>query len=183
MRRRTTAEQTSDLPRGAIYDEMYGAGCLVTLGLIGLLPLLLIMWVITAESLQSAWNAFVWTGPAEFLQSVWRWMRRGSPDTRIVSVFSIFAFGYCALLWQWIVFVVGGRTLLSPSRLWAVSSVYFMAMIAGILRAIYSGPTTSEQSQDGLALACCVIPSVFLAVTLPLWLLKPRLFHESTKPR
>jgi hypothetical protein len=181
MVRRKTAEQRPDLPRGGKDDEKYGAGCLVALGLAGLLPLLLVMWVITTNSLQSAWYALDLTSLPDFARSVWRWMRRDSPTTQIISLILIFVFGYCALLWQWIVFVRGRRTLLSPRWLWAVSSAYFIAAIA-VIAGIYS---TGGASREWLALTLvsCMIPTVFLTLTLPLWLLKIRPTHEPTKPQ
>ena len=174
MRKRTDQDNEVELPTNARTAELDGAGCLVGLGLLGLGPVVLVISAFAAANLRSALSTIQWTSVSGFFQSAWLWMATGSSMEEFSSLVWFFAISYCVLLWQWIVFWSGRRTLLSPSRLWAVSSAYFIAIVVIIVGKCHG---TGEPLMNWLpkTLLMSTIPVIYLTITIPLWLLIPRL--------
>ena len=164
-----------------------GAGCLIILGLLGLLPVSLIGWWILSEirhNLQSAFNLIQWRNPVAFIQSFWRAIHSGSGSENYTTLTFILCAGYLVLLWQWITYLIGRRAIFAPRRLWAVSSAYFAAVVLFVHFVCYqsSGLDGSGQNEGSssrwswLVLAMCLSmpPTIFLSITVPLWLSAPR---------
>ena len=177
-------------------DSRDGAGCLVILGLLGLLPLLLIGWWFGLEirsNVQSAFNSIQWGSFTSFWKS-WQYLiRNGSGSGNFAPLTFLIIGVYIGLLWQWIAYVLGWRTVFAPRRLWALSSWYFVAVILVLSLLSYQMEGSKSATSDNsvynrwswLFLAMCfsIIPATFLSITLPLWLSTPRTRREPSDTR
>ena len=165
-------------PREVRRDRQFGVGCLVALGIFGLLPLLPLMFVVARSSIQGALDSIVWTNLLTICRSLWEWLRHGSGD--IYTAFAwVFGLGYCVLVWQWIAYRIGWRTFLPDKRLWAASSIYFFVVLGSLG---YLGFDAAGEARDRteVAVTLSIIPIVFLTLTLPLWHLSIRRQDEPT---
>ena len=175
-------------------DRKAGAGCLVAAGLLGFLPALLLGWwfgLTVWSNGRSALNAIQWSSVAAFVNSWWLLIRYGSDSENLSALFLLIIAGYLALLWQWIAFVSGLRTIFSERRLWAVSSGYFLGVMLFVAYAGYQEfkrlETNNVRYDKGAALTwgglVCLIPVAFLSITFPLWLSTPKPRSEPTDTR
>lgn len=176
------------------HDRKAGAGCLVAAGLLGLLPALffgcwfgLSVW----SSGRLALNSIQWSSLAAFGNSWWLLIRYGSDSENPSGLFLLIITGYLALLWQWVAFVSGLRTLFSERRLWAVTSGYFLGVMVFVAYASYqefkrleAHDVEFDHSEALTWTACaCLIPAAFLSITFPLWLSTPKPRREPTDTR
>jgi hypothetical protein len=162
-------------------DRGTGAGCLLVLGALFLLPSLMIGLWIAGESLrelQAIFSAFQWNSWSAFWANVLALFRpRGGPQL-IPSLLFVMLLGYFVMMWQWMAHVCKWRLVLPPRRLWMMSSVYFITLALVLMHVTYPG-FSSEWKQDGTKLLQGVIswvviswlvPGTFLAITIPLWI-------------
>jgi hypothetical protein len=173
-----------------------GAGCLVLLGFIGLLPVLLLVWIYGAETLREARSVFgtiqlsgvtsIWSGLVQLI----RYGSRGEGWSRLPLVFAV---AYVVLLWQWTTLLCGWRTVVSERRLWAVSSGYFVSVIllAGYI-CYKASETTGSSIEDSpgsnrwtwlvATILVSLIPTCFLSITVPLWMMTPPAQSRRERP-
>jgi hypothetical protein len=159
----------SESPRNAQRIEKDGAGCLVGLGAVGLVPVLAILWSLVSMNLEAAWSSLDWTSISALCQSAWQWVQRGGGHISI-TISWLFLTGYCLLFWQWLAFRIGWRTLISSPRLWTVSSVFFGGLIVFVAYVMSKATGSFAEWLKG-TIAACTIPGVLLAMALRLRLL------------
>jgi hypothetical protein len=165
-------------------ERRVGAGCLVWLGTLVLWPALIVTWGFAGDSmgeLQSALRSLQWTTLAAFWKS-WLALFRPAPgSSHVDSLFLVMIVTYFAMMWQWVAHLSGWRTWFPARRLWAVSSGYFVVVglaSMNLCRPLLRGSMDAEGTAFLIAAALWIViawmvPAVFLAITVPLWLSTP----------
>ena len=176
---------------------MDGAGCLVGLGLLLLLPAMLFS-LVTVTTLVYGLYITVratplteWSGLfRDWWHQAWQWLRGKSAGGSASPVLVLFLAMYFALFSQWIAFLLNWSPRISTPRLWALSSGYFLAAMAAF--AVLTWPSGSspvaiaiDSSEFGTWLATtlglCALGGMFLCASLSLWVLSARARARSAR--
>jgi len=156
-----------------------GAGCVVSLGVLGLLPALTVgifcgglVWIRGVSVAQS----IRWTSVGAFFASGLAILTPSHDENSAATVYLFIVLSYAVMFWQWIAAFTGWWTFLAPRRLWAVSSGYFIMAPALILYENYAFLSDPESAREKWTLVGMVLflPVMFLMLTIPLWLRTPR---------
>jgi len=164
------APAVEELPEGPLHSERAGAGCLLGLGILMLIPVIPILCWSAWDTFESAFNV---THSSDWAYRWAAWAGRiGSLNVSGIAVL-LFLLGYCVLLWQWAAFEFGWKVLIEPRRLWAVSSAYFAAAIVLVVLITCSIAETFAGALSG-SVWFSMVPAFFLLMTLRLWALRKR---------
>ena len=163
-------------------DRNAGVGCLIVAGLLGLVPALFILGMIIWSNAHSGLRSMQFSSLAAFWSSILSLIRWGSGSAKFEVIALLIVAGYVVLFSQWIAVALAWRTLVSPRRVWAISSGYFAAVMIILVSMGYDEfQRLKEYNVDygiGAALTwgvfICMIPASFLSLTVPLWLSTPR---------
>jgi len=161
-------------------DRRAGTGCLVSAGFLLLLVVTPVLILVFRYRVQSAWHALDWSSLRSFVTSVVGLFAR-SEGSWIEGAFAVLFFAFLFLLWQWVVFLWRRPLLVSPRRLWALSSGYFIVFIVLCLYAGFvewprlRGAQSDYDLADAIVFGfiLCMISACFLSITLQLWLSTP----------
>jgi hypothetical protein len=123
--------------------------------------------------MQAALGTIQFTSFSAFLKSWWALLRPKSHETHIEPIFMTIVAGYFVMMWQWVAYVAGWPTLFATRRLWAVSSAYFIGVALALLYLGYQQQLTRLEDFLVWAVVACLVPCVFLGITVPLWLSTP----------
>ena len=160
-------------------DEQSGVGCAVTLGIMGMIPVVPLLFSIGHASIRSLRSSLDYTGFRPFFKSLWWWLRYG-PGTVHDGFAWIFGLGFCALVWQWLGYRHKWPCVLSGKRLWAVSSIYFLVMLGMAVHLACRAPK-GDDARTVMAFVFAAIPIPFLCLTVPLWHLTSQRKDEPTE--
>ena len=158
------APAAEDLPGGPLRSERDGAGCLVGLGVLLLVPVVLILFWTWRDTLGSVFHLLHDSTWAHRM-SIWAGPAGGSMAPGFVV--TICLLGYCLLFWQWAAFRFGWKVFIQPPRLWAVSSAYFAAVIVTIMLITCAVADTFAAILSG-TVWLSMVPAFFLMMTLRL---------------
>lgn len=176
---------------------MDGAGCLVILGMVLLIPVFLFTAAVIVKFVSSqvatiqdgGWAAL----PGLFrgwMQALWQWLVGGSSSGTFSPVLLLFLTVYLFLFWQWIAFLRDWRPRLRSPLLWAISSAYFVTAIVGFAISTWpgekrGGPAGVPSDDLGAWLATTfmfsAVAGAFLCATLSLWVIGSRVRSKRTK--
>lgn len=188
MNGKTTESEREEAARRAYRDSRHniradvrsGAGCMMILGLVGLVFVLPTLVMVGASNLRSARAAIATASFRVFFESLWGWLRHGS-GTLAGGFVCLFSLAYCFFVWQWLGHRSRWPWVLPAPQLWAASSIYFLFMFGS---AICLGWRVAKDDNFGMVIAFAfgMMSIPFLCLTIPLWHLATRHQDESGEP-
>ena len=162
-------------------NEADAVGCLIILGALVLFPAFIYGWgsfLVFLQKLVPASRSIAWSDIPIIKRELLQWLLGRSEGGGTPRLVALFAAGLVFLLWQWVAVLVNWRPRLPAKRIWMISSWYFVAAIIAFAAATWdTGDSRSTNSFGAwlmITLLFSVVPGAFLAVTLPLWLLRRR---------
>lgn len=158
-------------------NEVDAAGCLVLMGGLVFLPVLLYglgtIVVLVRDVFVSVQTAG-WSEIPRWLWVAWQWLLGRSSSGASSPLLALFVTCFVILLLQWTAFVFDWHPRISSSRLWAISSGYFLVTMVAFAFSKLLVSTSNFGSWLAVTLAFCVGTGAFLCVTVSLWMMSSR---------